>query len=214
MNIDFAQWLLLAPGIIIGLTIHEYSHAAAARWLGDDTAARMGRLTLNPLAHLDILGLLMLFLAGFGWAKPVPVNPNKFSIDRRWGSLLVSLAGPASNLFLAFTGYLVLYLSFHPLRLTTEQSMISIVYGLIHINVILAAFNLIPLPPLDGSRILAIIFPVRYHAFIMEIERYAPVIFILLIISGVLGRIIRPVAAVLNEVVALPAGLLSRLLMS
>lgn len=138
--------LSFALSLIIGLTIHEFAHAFIAEKLGDPTAKYQGRVTLNPLAHLDPFGSIMLLIAGFGWGKPVPVNPQYFSrpaIDE----LLVALAGPASNLIMA--SVLGIIVQFNPIPVINEL-LVPVVF----INVMLAVFNLIPIPPLDGSKML------------------------------------------------------------
>lgn len=181
---DPARLLYMTPAVIIGLTFHEFAHAAAAYRLGDRTAYHQGRLTLNPAAHVDILGLLMIYFAGFGWARPVPVNPFNFSGNRNTGMILVSLAGPLSNLFLAVIAAAMLgafawdvpYLN----RITTE---------IIKINVILAVFNLLPVPPLDGSKILAGVLP-GSQEWLYKFEQYGTIVLILLLFTGIIGRIL------------------------
>lgn len=156
--IDILIWL---PAILIGLTFHEYAHGKVAYILGDDTAYQQGRLTLNPLPHIDWLGFLMLVFFKFGWAKPVQVNPLNFrkDISYKQGMALVSLAGPAMNIFIALVGmFLYRYLSVY-MELVWMQYVLAGLTPLIWINLILAAFNLIPLPPLDGSKILAGLLP-------------------------------------------------------
>ncbi len=151
-------YLLIAPPILFALTIHEYAHGWVAYRLGDPTAKLAGRLTFNPIAHLDPLGTILLFVARIGWAKPVPVNPYYFR-DPRAGMLYVSLAGPASNLLAAFGFGLICralglrsLVPLHPGFLGLLEMMLVFA---VYINLILAVFNLIPVPPLDGSKILA-----------------------------------------------------------
>ncbi|WP_027363408.1 site-2 protease family protein [Desulfotruncus alcoholivorax] len=184
--------LLLLPAILIGLTVHEYAHGLAADRLGDHTARYQGRLTLNPLAHIDPVGFLMLLLFKFGWAKPVPVNPYNLRGDPSRGMLLVALAGPASNLLLAFltaillgTGLTKYNVYFHYIALYSLQ-----------INVVLAIFNLIPVPPLDGSKILAGLLPGQSR-FIYGMETYGTIILLLLMFTGVFGRILWPLVSLI-----------------
>lgn len=181
---DPARLLYMTPAVIIGLTFHEYAHARAAYSLGDRTAYHQGRLTLNPFAHVDILGLLMLYFAGFGWARPVPVNPFNFRGNRDTGMLLVSLAGPLSNLVLAVVAAALLgaftWNVPYFYRITTE---------IIRINVILAVFNLLPVPPLDGSKILAGILP-GSREWLYRFEQYGTIILILLLLTGIINRIL------------------------
>lgn len=171
--------LIRIPVILIALTVHEFAHGYIAWRFGDPTARNAGRLTLNPLSHLDVFGTLMLFFGPFGWAKPVPVNPAYFTNKKRDG-LLVSLAGPASNILLALVfGW--------TLRLLPDSVLIP---GLLYffqlflgINIGIAFFNLIPVPPLDGSHILAALLPDRLIPSYYEKMRYAPVIFMGLLIA-------------------------------
>jgi Zn-dependent protease len=199
---DFSSILTLVPGFVLGLTLHEYSHALAAYRLGDTTAQQMGRLTLNPLAHLDLFGSLMLVFAGFGWAKPVPVNALAFRHPRR-DMAIVAVAGPLANVVLATALAMLLRL----LLLTgwgTELLQYKLIFTIIAsgvwVNVVLAVFNLIPLPPLDGSRILAGVVPPEWNHGYEQMERFGPMILLGLVMLAnfagisVLGRIISPVA--------------------
>lgn len=189
--IDILTWL---PAIIIGLTFHEYAHGRVAYILGDNTAYNQGRLTLNPLPHIDWIGFFMLVIAHFGWAKPVPVNPVNFkNVSMKQGMMLVSLAGPVMNLFLAFISLIALkYLA--PLQGREWVGLIiPLLIPLIQINLILAAFNLIPVPPLDGSKILAGLLPDAGTRIMYSLEQYGPILLLLLIISGLTGKIIWPI---------------------
>ncbi len=199
---NFSHILPLIPGFILGLTIHEFSHAWVADRLGDSTARRMGRLTLNPLAHLDLFGSLMLVFAGFGWAKPVPVDFGALRSPRR-DMALIAVAGPVANVILAAA----LALALRALMpggpsvpgLLPEGALIVFMQG-IWINVILAVFNLIPVPPLDGSRIVAGLVPDSWNHGYEQFERIGPLLLLGLVllasITGVsvLSRIIMPVA--------------------
>lgn len=187
---------LMLPAIVLGLTFHEYAHGLVAYRLGDNTARAQGRLTINPVAHVDPVGLILLFLAGFGWAKPVPINPLNFKGDMKRGILLVSLAGPATNLLLAIAAA-VIYRVLAGLQL---PYFTDIIFYIIYINVVLAVFNLIPVPPLDGSKILAGILPGRQE-WLHKLEAYGMIFLILLIFSGAIGFIfnifVRPLVNVL-----------------
>ncbi|WP_347491481.1 site-2 protease family protein [Desulfoscipio sp. XC116] len=190
---SLAELLLLLPAILIGLTFHEFAHGWMADRLGDHTARHQGRLTLNPLAHIDPVGFLMLILFKFGWAKPVPVNPYNLRGDPARGMLLVSLAGPAANLVMALAASILLGVGL--LRLVPfAEYVYYILYLTLQINVILAFFNLIPVPPLDGSKILAGLFPRQSH-FIYGMETYGTIILLILLFTGVLGKVLWPVVS-------------------
>jgi len=175
-------WIL---GLIIGITIHEFSHALAANKLGDPTARFQGRLSLNPLAHLDPLGTIFLFLVGFGWGKPVPYNPN-FVQKGKWGEFLIALSGPLSNIVLAFIFAL-------PYRLyvacgmdVTTSIFIAITQTIVELNLILAIFNLLPIPPLDGSKIIYLFVSEETKVYL---EKIGPFILIMIFIVIYILRI-------------------------
>ncbi len=199
---------LMLPAIVLGLTFHEYAHGLVAYRLGDNTAHDHGRLTLNPAAHVDPVGLILLFLAGFGWAKPVPVNPYNLKGDIQKGMLLVSLAGPATNLLLAIAAA-VIWGALAGLRLPYFN---DIMMYMIQINVVLAIFNLIPVPPLDGSKILAGLLPGRQN-WLYQLESYGVIILILLVFTGAIGFIfnifVRPIVLALYAL----AGLISNFIL-
>ncbi|MEA1986998.1 MAG: site-2 protease family protein, partial [Candidatus Marinimicrobia bacterium] len=154
--------LALAVPILFALTIHELSHGMVAYYFGDPTAKNAGRLTLNPLAHLDPIGTLMIFIVHFGWAKPVPVNPAYLRNPKK-DMIWISLAGPASNMVLAFiTGLLIRVVGLNITDNFTLDFIKMMLYYSLTINLALAVFNLIPIPPLDGSKILAGLLPPKY----------------------------------------------------
>lgn len=166
------------PALLIAVTVHEYAHGRVAYALGDPTAKEHGRLSLNPIRHLDPIGSLMVVIFGFGWAKPVPVNPGYFKDPRR-GMLLVGIAGPLTNFTAAFAlGRLVL--PFVPTRGVAEILAV-IVFQAVFINIALGIFNLLPIPPLDGSNVLAAFLPRAMLASYRAIERYGFIILILLL---------------------------------
>ncbi|TEB17479.1 Peptidase family M50 [Pelotomaculum sp. FP] len=185
---------LTLPAIIIGLTFHEYAHGWVAYRLGDRTAEAHGRLTINPVAHLDPVGFILLLLAGFGWAKPVPVNPYNLRGDIKQGMLLVSLAGPATNFLLAVASAVILGL-FGSMQIPYFNIIMQYV---IVINVVLAIFNLIPIPPLDGSKILAGLLPGRQD-WLDQLEAYGPILLIVLVFFGFrfISILINPVVNIL-----------------
>ncbi len=178
--------LILVFCVLLSLTVHELFHGLAAYWLGDKTAKSSGRLTLNPLYHLEPMGALCLFLFGFGWARPVPVNPWNFK-HKKAGMVLTSLAGPLSNFVLAFLAQLgmVLILNLPIIHegfgLSLAMVCVIICQYLVAINLGLGLFNLIPIPPLDGSKILNAILPAHIYFKIMEWERYGFILLIILI---------------------------------
>ncbi|MCK4689871.1 MAG: site-2 protease family protein [Candidatus Marinimicrobia bacterium] len=189
---NFQNIVLLIPPILLALTFHEYMHGYTAYRLGDPTAKYAGRLTFNPLAHLDPIGTLMVFLVHFGWAKPVPVNPSYFHDPKR-DMLIVSVAGPAANMVLALlSGILVRFvragaLSFLP-QFILQPIYIMLILSL-QINIALAIFNIIPLPPLDGSKILYGMLPHKYDYIIDDVERYGPFILMGVILFGWITKI-------------------------
>ena len=185
---DIYQLLLSIPALLIALTFHEYAHARMAYAWGDQTAKQAGRLTLNPLSHLDPIGTLMLLIARFGWAKPVPINPNYFR-DVNKGIFWVSLAGPGMNMILAVLATILLV--FFP---NHNTYFYWILYYLQLYNVYLAIFNLLPLPPLDGSKILLALLPPEHRYIYYNIEPYGPFILIALVFLGVFRRVLVPVA--------------------
>ena len=179
-------FFLVAVPLLYSVILHEVAHGLCARAFGDDTAQRAGRLTLNPLPHLDPMGLLMLVCVGFGWAKPVPVNYGRLR-PRRPGIFCVALAGCGTNIFLA-----VLALAALQAQLVSARSVFAIVLEVLaRINIILGAFNLIPIPPLDGSKILLSVLPVEGQRALLRLERYGSMILILLLLGGLLDPLIR-----------------------
>ena len=178
---SLSEMLIALPAIMIALTFHEYAHGKVADILGDSTPYYQGRLTLNPLPHIDWIGFFMLILFHFGWAKPVQVNPYNFkNVSPKQGMMLVSLAGPGMNILLAFLGMLA-YKYLLPFQGQEWAIMtINMIHPLIYINLILAAFNLIPLPPLDGSKIVAGLLPDSGAEMFYSLEPYGPLILLLL----------------------------------
>lgn len=185
--------LLLLPIILISLTVHEYSHGYTAYRLGDPTARNLGRLTLNPLKHIDPFGFIMLILAGFGWAKPVPIN-TRYLKHGRWGMAAVSFAGPFSNLVLGFLGmvvYRVLAKYFGDSISMQLGTVLQTFFSyFVFINIGLFVFNLFPIPPLDGSRILAAVLPQRIAMKYLQYEMYIQIALFALLFFGVLSPVI------------------------
>ncbi len=187
-----ATIIIIAVPLFMGVILHEVSHGYVAYRLGDPTAKKAGRLSLNPVKHVDPLGTIifpgMLILLKspflFGWAKPVPINPSYFQ-DPRKGIFWVSLAGPAAN----FTLAAVFYMLFVMLQPSLSGALGTFLWFGIFINIVLGVFNLLPVPPLDGSKILATYLPGRLAAQFMSLEKYGFIILILLILMGFLGWI-------------------------
>jgi Zn-dependent protease len=170
--------------LIPALTLHEFSHAATANYFGDDTPRLAGRLTLNPLAHLDVVGSLMLLIAGFGWAKPVPINPYNLYRKSRWAVMWVSLAGPLSNLALAILAIIPIRLGLVPVEYSSNAFLPSLFTFLIQfmlINLTLAIFNLIPISPLDGEKVLEPFLPLSFGRTLDRIRPYGPLILLVLV---------------------------------
>lgn len=170
---DPALFVAVIAALLLAITVHEAAHAYAAKLLGDDTAEMMGRLSLNPLAHLDPLGTVMLLVVGFGWGKPVAVNPNR--LRSPWDEILVSLAGPASNLVTATI--LGVILRFVPLN----PAFALFFSALLFYELILMFFNLIPVPPLDGSKLLR---PLIGTTAFEQFERIGPILLVALVLFG------------------------------
>ena len=207
--IDFRLALLALvlsiPGVIIAMTFHEFAHAWMADRLGDDTPRRQGRLTLNPFKHMEPIGMLMLLFAGFGWGRPVQINPNNFNrtITLRKGNALVALAGPVMNLILAviFSIVYALILAFGGTAFMISQTgeiITTIIVYIISMNVGLGVFNLIPLPPLDGSKVLVAILPTNARNWFESHERILYIVFIIIWITPIASLIISPVIRLIN----------------
>ena len=175
--------IILIPVLIFSLCFHEFLHAYTAYRLGDDTAYRNGRLTLNPLAHLDAIGSLMILFVGFGWAKPVPVNPGNFS-NPRIDMIKVAFAGPASNLILAFLGGIIVrLLNFSGVII--GDVLVQFLYFFMYINIALAVFNMLPVAPLDGSQIFGNLISKNNPELAYKLQYYGPKILLGLILIGI-----------------------------
>ena len=213
---DIKEIILSLPIILMAITFHEYAHGYAAFKMGDPTAKMQGRLSLNPLSHMDIIGALSMLLLGFGWAKPVPINPYNFK-DKKKGTALVSLAGPMANIFLALVGTLIygLFIRFYSTVDINEDFamyMQILLSQMIIMNISFALFNLIPIPPLDGSKILGVFLPGKfYYKYILRYERYAFPALIILMYTGIIGRILSffssPIIDSLNKIISLIGGI-------
>jgi len=192
--------LLTLPAVIIAITFHEYAHAFAADKLGDDTPRMQGRLNLNPMSHIDPVGFMLLMFAGFGWGKPVQINPRNFNRNVRMdkGEAIVSLAGPLMNFVLAIVSAIVLgaVYMFAPASFfygTVGNIIFILLQELVVINIGLGVFNLIPLPPLDGSKIFINFMPYNIRRWILEHSQIFYYIFLAIWITGLAGIIISPI---------------------
>jgi Zn-dependent protease len=192
-DFNLAQRVMILIPLLLSLTVHEWAHAWSASRLGDDTARMQGRLTLNPIAHIDPIGTLILPLLGipFGWAKPVPVNPTRFrrGVNMKTGMMVTAAAGPFSNLLLAVSSGVALGLvaRFAPDSLAAGSSglgLASLLTWLIIINVTLALFNMIPIPPLDGSRVVDGLVPHSWRPQWESIVRLSPILLIVVVVVG------------------------------
>lgn len=197
--------LLTLPAVLIAITFHEFAHAFAADKLGDDTARRQGRLSLNPLIHIDPIGMIMLIFAGFGWGKPVEIDPRNFNrnIKMPVAEAIVAAAGPIMNFILAII-FGVIYVSvmkFAPMFIFTQVGGIVIILlrVCISINIGLGIFNLIPLPPLDGSKILAAFLPYNAKNWLEKYYNVFYIVFVVIWVTGIAGNIISPVISAVDK---------------
>lgn len=209
--------ILTIPGVLLAITLHEFAHGYAAVKLGDETPKNQGRLSLNPLAHMDPIGTVMLLFAGFGWGKPVQVNTRNFkrTISMDKAEAIVSIAGPLMNLLLA-TVFMFIYGLLYKFcpgmnRVLIGKFINSIIEYTVYINIGLGVFNLIPLPPLDGSKVLKMFLPYNMKNWLEARENIFYIVFVALWIFGVLGVIISPainiIADLLEGLVGLVLGL-------
>lgn len=201
-------FVFFVVALVIAITIHEWAHAWVATLLGDPTARLSGRLTLNPVSHMDPLGTIMLFLAGFGWGRPVPYNPN-FVKQGKLGEVIIALSGPASNIVVAFIFALPARIMLLQTGTVPEGNLFRFLAIVVTLNVLLAAFNLIPIPPLDGSKILYLILDkvsfgaVSWAAF----ERIGPLLLLALIFAerlfniNIIFRLLDPVIFLINWII-------------
>ncbi|ADQ14804.1 site-2 protease family protein [Halanaerobium hydrogeniformans] len=204
MNTIF-ELMLLIPVLLFSLSLHEFSHGYVSYKLGDPTPGNQGRLTLNPLAHLDFMGSLVLLITRrFGWAKPVPINPNYYKNPRK-GMMLVSVAGPAANFFLAFVfamlGRMAVFFganTLFQLQQAGYSNLVQTFFVFIQLSVIinlsLGIFNLLPVPPLDGSKILRGVLPAEFDRYIRKLEGpYGMILIMILAYTGILWAFLRPI---------------------
>lgn len=208
-NLNIVDILIRAVVVLVAISVHEMCHGFGAYFLGDKTAKSMGRLSLNPLRHLDPVGAICLLLFGFGWAKPVIVNPMYFKKPKR-DMALVSLAGPVSNFILAFLGILIFKLLSMTMFFYGESILVEVVFSFISnmvwLNIGLGVFNLIPIPPLDGSKIFLQWLPSRVYYDIMRYESLGWIILMVALALGVLDPIIGTAGDAVFNLLALLVG--------
>lgn len=190
---DFNPIQIIAslPAIIIAMVFHEYAHARVADALGDPTARYMGRLTLNPVAHIDWIGLIMLILLRFGWAKPVMINPSNLENPRR-DDIIISLAGPLVNLLIAFVGAGIYYFLMMN-QISISSGLRMVLSYIILYNVNFAIFNMIPIPPLDGSHVIANLLPSKLAEYYESLARFGFIILIALLYTPILKTVLIPI---------------------
>lgn len=200
--------LLSLPGLLIALSLHEFAHGYAAYKMGDSTAKLDGRLSINPLHHLDPIGALCLLLFRFGWAKPVPVNPYNFR-NHKAGIIVVSLAGVVMNFLVAlvFAFIQIAMVNFAPVNNLT-QFLYTVVTLTIQLNIGLMCFNLIPIPPLDGSRVLAEILPYRFKRAFYELEKYSSFILMIALFTRALTPVLSAMYGFVSQIIYSIVGLI------
>ncbi len=182
----FRVIVVIIFGLTIAITVHEFSHAYVAFRCGDDTAHRLGRMSLNPLVHLDPMGAILLLLAGFGWGRPVPVNSSNLRQPIRLNMAAVSVAGVFSNILLAF----IIALPFRLSLINYDDSfLVTLLIFTIQINIILAVFNLLPFPPLDGFNLLSTVLPTQVMRSLGPIIRYGPFVLLIIIVIDIISPV-------------------------
>ncbi len=190
---DLSTILATLVAIAIAISVHEFGHAYSAHLLGDDTAKMYGRMTLNPAAHVDPIGLLMMLMFKIGWARPVPVNPNNFK-NYKFGNVIVSLSGAIANIVTAIICVLInKNINMYAINLIAGYTMVY--------NVGFAAFNLLPLPPLDGWGIISSFIPYKYNEMVYKYESMSSIIFLVLILTGAYGIFVGPIRNVIMNIV-------------
>ena len=185
----FIKYFARILTVFLILPLHECAHAWVAKKMGDDTASLSGRITVNPLAHIDIVGCLLIVLTGFGWAKPVPINPSRMK-DSRLGITLTALAGPVSNLLAAFVMMVVLQILYGLGVFELNENMSYLLLLLkffVQVNIGLAVFNLIPIPPLDGDKVLSYFTPWKYKMWMQQHQQIISIVFLIILVTGVLS---------------------------
>ena len=209
---DLIETLVIVGASLLCITVHETSHGLAALWMGDDTARRMGRLTLNPMRHVDIMGLIVMAVAKFGWAKAVPVDTRKFH-HPKFGMAVTALAGPLSNVLLAFIALMVrVPAAVMSIRYGSPYVLNLVITFLEYVAVLstgLAVFNLFPIPPLDGSKVVGALLPMKWYSKLLRFERYGMLLLAGLLFLGILDSPLLFLRQVLFEAIVLLPNLLT-----
>ena len=194
------QLIILAPPFLFALTLHELAHGYVAYQLGDPTAKNAGRLTLNPIKHIDPLGVIAFVIMKIGWAKPVPVNPNYFKNPQK-GMLLVALAGPGANVVLAIASAILtkFFIMLPVLPLFILQPLVSMLVASVWINIMFAVFNCLPIPPLDGSKVLMGLLPPSLVRSYIKLEPFGFILLLVLFYTGIIPKFILPIIRFSND---------------
>ncbi|MCL2216739.1 MAG: site-2 protease family protein [Defluviitaleaceae bacterium] len=190
-NTSIREMMLLLPALIIAFTIHELCHGLAAYALGDSTAKKDGRLSLNPIRHIDPLGLLFIMLVGFGWAKPVIINPANLK-NPKVDMALIAFSGPLSNFIMAFLSLLIAYPLFI-LAPGLPMYVVNVIFTFARINIVLGIFNMLPVPPLDGSKVIAGLLPDSVYRSLPPAGNYGMLLLLILMLTGVTSTVIFPI---------------------
>lgn len=193
-NLKFQEFIIRSIAVLVAIIPHEMAHGFAAYLCGDETAKNDGRLSLNPLHHLDPIGTICLILFKFGWAKPVMINPNNFR-NRKVGTFFVSIAGVTVNFILAIISVVLLK------HINVNKFFFELLMNIFWFNIVLGVFNLIPIPPLDGSKLLFSFLPLKYEYYLIRYERYGYILILLLIMSGALDKILIPMVSFMIDLI-------------
>ncbi len=193
-NLKFQEFIIRSIAVLVAIIPHEMAHGFAAYLCGDETAKNDGRLSLNPLHHLDPIGTICLILFKFGWAKPVMINPNNFR-NRKVGTFFVSIAGVSVNFILAIISVVLLK------HINVNKFFFELLMNVFWFNIVLGVFNLIPIPPLDGSKLLFSFLPLKYEYYLIRYERYGYILILLLIMSGALDKILIPMVSFMIDLI-------------
>ncbi len=193
-NLKFQEFIIRSIAVLVAIIPHEMAHGFAAYLCGDETAKNDGRLSLNPLHHLDPIGTICLILFKFGWAKPVMINPNNFR-NRKVGTFFVSIAGVTVNFILAIISVVLIK------HINVNKFFFELLMNIFWFNIVLGVFNLIPIPPLDGSKLLFSFLPLKYEYYLIRYERYGYILILLLIMSGALDKILIPMVSFMIDLI-------------